>query len=174
FFKRRREECRGQVRAMVLHEMQPRIAEPHRLHLLRKACHGGAIPITMERMPESHRMTRNVCNLVGQIRVRIAPDGYVFDLARRDARQAGFARESRKTGPVLDPVQPLLFNREREFAIAPSRRRGIAMKCVEAEDVHFRSESSHSIASTRKRYQKPCRQWKTNPSLPSRNPRRRM
>src|SRR6185312_17443420 len=81
FFKRRREECRGQVCAMVLHEMQPRMAEPHRLHLLRKACHGGAIPITMERMPESRRMTRNVCNLVGQIRVGIAPDGYVFDLA---------------------------------------------------------------------------------------------
>src|SRR5438874_12385287 len=60
----------------------------------------------------------------------------MVQLAFAGLSQARARRLRRETGPVLDAVQPLFFERKGELAVNEQRRRGVPVESVQAKDVH--------------------------------------
>ena len=83
-----------------------------------------------------------------EVRSRVARDGDVLNVrtGRLEAQARGLRRKAR---PVLDAVQPLFFNGERELAVVKQRRRGIAVERIQAEYVHRYSVAAPSPSSRR-------------------------
>src|SRR5262249_2827108 len=77
-------------------------------------------------------------DLVGEIGPRVERDGNVIEVAHADAAglQAVTDRLLGEAGPVLDPVEPLPLDRGYQFAVDQECRRGVAVKGVDAEDIH--------------------------------------
>src|SRR5260370_18365865 len=68
-----------------------------------------------------------------EVSARIARDG---NMVGDFAVQAGSSSEEREAGPVFDAVEALLFEGGQDFPIVEEFCRGVAVKCVEAENGH--------------------------------------
>src|SRR5581483_8531431 len=124
---------------------------------------------------EALHLAKSEENLLNEMCTRVARDCDVFDVGERQPRIAGNGTncELGETGPVLDPIQPLLLDTAKKCAVVQKRRGGIAVKRVNAEDGHrslpsvsnscsaafsgARCRKSCRWTSTRNRYQHACK-----------------
>ena len=74
--------------------------------------------------------------LRAEVRLRVAPDGDVVELLRRDAGvgEAPAGGERGEAGAVLDAVEPLLLDGGDELPVDDERGGGVAVVGVQAED----------------------------------------
>src|SRR5437016_4083654 len=86
-------------------------------------------------------MSDRIADLAQTLGAAILVDRDVIEIGEAQAcfTQAIGNRFRRKPCPMLDAAKPLLFGRRHQYAIPHQRRRGIAVKGIEAKDDYRRS-----------------------------------
>src|SRR5262249_34672349 len=87
-----------------------------------------------------------VVQLADEIGTAVLIDCNVIDVRQRDTGlgETKCDRLQGKAGPVFDAAEPLLFSSRDQFAVANECCRRIAVKTVEPENDHGKSDKNHS------------------------------
>jgi hypothetical protein len=83
------------------------------------------------------RPREHTCRLLPEMGAGIPRDSDVLQIVRAAVFNAESRGGSRETGPVLDPVKAFFFNCGHKLAVNQRRGRGIAVKSVKTEDMHY-------------------------------------
>ena len=132
---------RGQMREMMLDGVEfaaKPLARKGSVEKFGNSRAAAAIAQPIEDQPGTRRMGCEIGEPAQPVGAPILIDCDMRDIVQPQPRfpQAISDRLGRKSGPVLDAPEALLFSRGQEHAVADERRRGIAVKRVESEDDH--------------------------------------